>query len=130
MLGFWGLGGFVSSSFFVFCFIFHFFFFHPLFSFTFLLGFPAFCIKNYFTSFKNSSFVKPACLIISSKVPLSTSLWFGITTAFLPVSVFLVRIIWLPFYLAILKPFFDSILITSCPDSLGSFMSFNLKTCN
>jgi hypothetical protein len=46
-----------------------------------------------YINFSKSSLFKPACLIISSRVPGSISLWFGTTTALFEPSLLLTRTI-------------------------------------
>jgi len=70
---------------------------------------------------KNSSTEILASFYAPLTVPSASSLWSGTIVPMSSASVFFFNTIWLPFCLACSKPNFFKTLISSLPESLGSF---------
>ena len=72
----------------------------------------------YFISFRNSSFVNPACCMIARRVPFCIVLWRGTVI----LCLLSVRYRWLPFWWTILKPALFRIFRSLRYERVGSFL--------
>lgn len=72
----------------------------------------------YFISFRNSSFVNPACCMIARRVPFWIVLWRGTVI----LCLLSVRYRWLPFWWTILKPALFRIFRSLRYERVGSFL--------